>query len=413
MRYAIVGAGPAGVIAAETLRKTDPEGTIVLVGDEPEPPYSRMAIPYLLAGGIDEKGCYLRKARRHFEQLEIEIVRDRVTGVRPKRGLLTLAGGGTLPFDRLLVATGASPVKPPVEGLDLAGVHHCWTLADARAIAKLARKGAGVVLMGAGFIGCIILQALVERGVKLTVVEMEERMVPRMMDEAGGALIKRWCESKGVRVLTATKVVAIEPARTRKDGLRVSLSRGKPIAAALVVVATGVRSNVGFLEGSGVKVKDGVVVDHGLRSSVPSIFAAGDVAEGPDFSTGGWAVHAIQPTAADHGRVAALNMAGREARFHGSLNMNVLDTAGLVSCSFGNWQGVGGDRAEMLDREGFRYMRLEFDDDLLVGALALGRTDQIGVLRGLIQSKVRLGAWKRRLAADPQRIAEAYVACTQ
>jgi NADPH-dependent 2,4-dienoyl-CoA reductase/sulfur reductase-like enzyme len=413
MRYAIVGAGPAGVIAAETLRRTDPASSVVIVGDEPEPPYSRMAIPYFLAGGIDETGTHLRKARRHFERLKIEVRPARVLRVDPARNALWLAGGGSIPFDRLLVASGASPIKPAIEGLDLPGVHHCWTLADARAIAKLARKGAQVVLVGAGFIACIILQALVERRVKLTVVEMENRILPRMMDETGGAMIKRWCEAKGVKVLTSTKVAAVKSGRAKKDGLRVHLNRGKPLPAALVVVAAGVRSNTGFLEGSGVKVEEGVVVDRRLRTSHPAVFAAGDVAQGPDFSTGGWAVHAIQPTAADHGRVAALNMAGRHAVFQGSLNMNVLDTAGLISSSFGNWQGAGGERAEMADKDGFRYMRLEFEDDRLIGALALGRTDHIGVLRGLIQSRVRLGAWKRKLAADPQRIAEAYVACTQ
>ena len=107
-------------------------------------------------------------------------------------------------------------------------------------------------------------------------------------------------------------------------------------------------------------------------------------------------------------------MAGKTAEFHGSLSMNVLDTAGLISASFGAWDGVeGGERAEALDEERFRYMRLEFDDDVLVGALSLGRTDHIGILRGLIQTRVHLGAWKDKLKRDPHLIADAYIACTQ
>ena len=177
-----------------------------------------------------------------------------------------------------------------------------------------------------------------------------------------------------------------------------------------MVVATGVKSNVGFLEGSGVKVKQGVVVDERLQSSVPGIFAAGDVAEGPDFS-GGWSVHAIQPTAADHGRIAALNMAGHPARYKGSLAMNVLDTAGLISASFGRWDGVkGGDFAEAADKAAYRYIRLAFDDDRLIGALALGLTDHVGVIRGLIQTGVALGDWKQKLMSDPHRVMDAYLA---
>ncbi len=413
MQHVIVGAGPAGVIAAETLARVDPDSEVVLVGDEPEPPYSRMAIPYLLAGGIGEDGTYLRKSPGHYDNLRIRTLQDRVKKVSPRKGELTLAGGGTLPYDRLLIATGASPVKPRVPGLHLPGVHHCWTLEDARAIAGLAEPGSDVVLMGAGFIGCIILQSLAGRGVNLTVVEAEDRMVPRMMDATGGAMIKRWCEQKGVRVLTQAPVTGVEPAADGSADKWVVLDGGDRLKARLVVVATGVRSNMEFLAGSGVKTDIGVLVDEHLRTNVDTIFAAGDAAQGPDISTGGWSVHAIQTTAADHGRIAALNMAGRPAAYRGSLIMNVLDTVGLISCSFGRWSGAdGGDSATAVDEARFRYMRLEFEDDRLVGALSLGRTDHVGVIRGLIQTRIPLGPWKRKLMADPHRILEAYIACS-
>ncbi len=407
MKYVIAGAGPAGVIAAETLRKVDPKGSVLMIGDEPEPPYARMAIPYYLAGDIGEKGTYLRKSKNHYKDLRIDYLQDRVRKVSAKKREIVLDGGGRRAFDKLLVATGATPIKPRIPGLDLPGVHHCWTLADARAIAKRAKKGSDVVLMGAGFIGCIILESLLSRGVRLTVVEMAERMVPRMMNDKAAAMLKRWCAVKGVAVKTGTKVTKIEKSG---GGLKAHLDRGKPVEAALVVVATGVKSNVGFLDGSGVKIKQGVVVDDRLQSSVDGIFAAGDVAEGPDFS-GGWSVHAIQPTAADHGRVAALNMAGRRARYKGSLAMNVLDTAGLISASFGRWDGVkGGDFAEAADKAAYRYIRLAFSGDRLIGALALGLTDHVGVIRGLIQTGVALGEWKQKLMSDPHRVMDAYLA---
>ena len=243
-------------------------------------------------------------------------------------------------------------------------------------------------------------------------MEALDRMVPRMMNETGGNLIKQWCETKGIAVHTSTKVTRLSDSGGR---IKVELDSGSSVDADLVVVATGVASNTGFLEGSGVEIDQGIKVDNHLESSVPGIYAAGDCAQGPDFSTGGWSVHAIQPTAAEHGRIAALNMAGREARYKGSLNMNVLDTAGLISASFGSWDGVeGGSSSEALDAEQYRYMRLEFDgSDHLVGALSLGRTDHIGVLRGLIQTRISLGPWKARLMEDPNRIVEAYVARTQ
>jgi len=335
-----------------------------------------------------------------------------------RRGRLRLRGGGSEPFDRLLVATGASPIRPPIQGLDLPGVHPCWTLEDAREIIRLAEPGSHVVLLGAGFIGCIILESLVERGVSLTVVEMGDRMVPRMLDSTAGTMLKRWCEAKGVAVCTSTRITKIEAAPAGaggRDTLQVDLDSGEQLPAHLVVVAAGVRANMDFLDGSGIETDQGILVDELLRSSHPAVFAAGDVAQGPDFSTGGRSVHAVQPTAADHGRVAALNMAATgpatAARYTGSLVMNVLDTLGLVSCSFGLWDGVnGGESARRVDEDSFRYINLQFDGDRLVGAITLGRTDWVGVLRGLIQTRVPLGPWKDKLIDDPHRVMEAYLA---
>ncbi|MDH3893160.1 MAG: FAD-dependent oxidoreductase, partial [Chromatiales bacterium] len=186
------------------------------------------------------------------------------------------------------------------------------------------------------------------------------------------------------------------------------------LPADLVIAATGVRPNIGFLEGSGIDTDQGVLVDRRMRSNVSNVFAAGDVAQGVDFSTGNYSVHAIQPTAADHGRVAALNIAGRDMEYQGSVIMNVLATLGLVSSSFGLWNGAeGGDAAELVEADRYRYLRLQFEDDVLVGSTSLGLTQHVGVLRGLIQGRVRLGRWKDRLVADPTRIMEAYLAATR
>jgi NAD(P)H-nitrite reductase large subunit len=413
MRHVIIGAGPAGVVAAEHLRKFDVEGTVSIIGEEPEPPYSRMAIPYLLVDRIDERGTYLRKDPAHFEKLGIEIVRDRVTAVHPTAKTVALSGGGTAPYDKLLIATGASPMVPPIPGVDSAGVLGCWTLEDARRIAKRAGRGSPVVLIGAGFIGCIILEALVERGARLTVVELEDRMVPRMLNPTAAGMVQRWCENQGISVKVGCRVTSIEPG-TGGASLQVRLDGGEALSADLVIRATGVVPNTGFLAGSGITTKRGVLVDEYLQSSAPDVYAAGDVAESRDFTTGEFVVQAIQPTAVEHGRAAAAYMArGHGHSQRGTLNMNVLDTHGLISSSFGQWMGVeGGDCAELADEGQFRYVNLQFEDDVLVGATTLGVTDHVGVIRGLIQSRTRLGPWKRKLMSDPTRLMEAYLAST-
>ena len=413
MQHVIIGNGPAGVIAAETIRKHRSQDRIILIGDEPEPPYSRMAIPYLLHGNINEHGTHLRKKADHFAAMKIEQVVGRVKQLDGNARTVTLEDGSTLAFDKLLVATGSVPARPPIPGIDSPGVYNCWTLADARKIMGSAQKGTRVLQMGAGFIGCIILEALAVRGVQLTVVEMGARMVPRMMGEGAGNMIRRWCESKGITVHTGARVDAITPV-PGSAALRVTLSNGSELEVDVIISATGVKPNIGFIKDSGIPCAAGILVDPSMQTSIAGVYAAGDCAEAFDPATGKTVVSAIQPNAAEQARCAGLNMAGHPTVQRGVTQINVLDTLGLISTSFGQWEGVpGGQHVELTDAEAYQFIRLEFDGDRLVGANTIGRTEHVGVLRGLIESKVRLGAWKDHLLADPFRLSEAYIACTQ
>ncbi|MGF1546515.1 MAG: NAD(P)/FAD-dependent oxidoreductase [Thiotrichales bacterium] len=414
MHHIIIGNGPSGVIAAETLRKLKPRDQITLIGDEPEPPYSRMAIPYLLIGNIDEHGTHLRKGADHFAQRHIDLVVARVETVTPEQHAVQLDNGTALTYDRLLIATGSHPIRPPVSGIDLPGVHTCWTLADARAIVAETKPGARVLQLGAGFIGCIIMEALAARGVELTVVEMGDRMVPRMMTAEAGAMIRRWVEQQGVQVHVNARVDAIE---VDGDALMARLDDSTTLATDLVICAAGVRPNVAFLKGSGVYYERGVFVDEYLRTSAPDIYAAGDVTESEGFHTHTRELNAIQPNAADQARIAATNMAGGSVRAPGSLAINILDTLGLISTSFGHWWGLspeaGGHGVELIDADAFRYLSLQFNDDVLIGATAIGWTEHIGVLRGLIQGRVRLGERRSALIENPTGFMQAYLAAAQ
>lgn len=408
MKHVILGNGPAGVIAAEIIRGRSPGDEILLIGSEDAPPYSRMAIPYLLMGNIQESGTYLRKDPGHFEKLKIQQLNAKIGAVECRSKELLLQDGQRISFDKLLIATGSRPVQPPIPGIDLPGVHPCWTLEDARAIASIAKPGARVLQMGAGFIGCIILEALASRKVELTVVEMGDRMVPRMMTELAGGMIKEWVQSKGVEVFTNTRVEKIAPS---ESALTVTLSNGKSLDVDLVISATGVRPNIEYLKNSGIDTHIGILVDQRMQTSHPDIYAAGDVTESIDFSTGQRIVNAIQPNAVDQARIAAIAMTGGVIQSPGTLQINVLDTLGLISSSFGLWSGAkGGDHVEIVDRERFKYLRLEFLGDALVGATCVGTTEHIGVLRGLIQSKIHLGEWKAHLKQDPTKAMEAYLA---
>ena len=409
MHYIIVGAGPSGVIACETIRKLDQNAQISLISGQKEAPYSRMAIPYFLEEKIAESGTYLRHSENHFSEQNIDIINHPATQVDSTNNTIVLADGKALVYDKLLIATGASAISPPVPGIDAKNVHNCWTLEDARNIAEKAVPGSSVVLMGAGFIGCIILQSLLKRGVKLTVVEMGDRMVPRMMDDTAGELLKSWCESRGVTILTSQQVMSI---KEKKQSLKVKIKDADSIKADLIICATGVKSNTGFLNNSGIDIEQGIIVNEFLQTNIDNIYASGDVAQALDFSDQSRHVQAIQPTAVEHGRIAAINMVkGNHSCHKGSLNMNILDTMGLISTSFGQWMGVpGGEQSILLDKDNYRYLNIQFKDDYLVGISSLGHTQHIGVVRGLIRGKVKLGIWKERLMENPARLMEAYLA---
>ncbi|MFN5723643.1 MAG: FAD-dependent oxidoreductase, partial [Betaproteobacteria bacterium] len=193
-------------------------------------------------------------------------------------------------------------------------------------------------------------------------------------------------------------------------GLMVRLSTGQTLEADLVISATGVKPNVDFLQGSGVTINTGIVTDARMATNIPGIYAAGDCAEAFDSPSGTHVVSAIQPNAADEARIAALNMVGQAAALQRVPQINVLDTLGLISASFGQWQGVpGGEHVELTDRQADRHLSLQFSGDRLVGCNSIGWTEHVGVMRGLVEGGVSLGPWKESLLKDPTKLMEAYL----
>ena len=250
-----------------------------MIGAEVEPPYSRMALPYYLSGMIKDTGTHLRKTKGHFDDLKIEHVHARVEKVDPANNQVSLDNGDVYEYEKLMIATGSRPASSPFPGAENEGVLNCWTLADGRKILDAIKPGSKVALLGAGFVASIIVEAMLKRKVDLTVMLGRTGfMVSRMMDKTAGKMIQSWCESKGVKMILPSSIKSIEPgpALRRDDDSLTDFD--------LIIVATGVYSNIEFLEGSGIKTDNGILVDASLRTNIDNIYAAGDVAQGVDFS---------------------------------------------------------------------------------------------------------------------------------
>jgi NAD(P)H-nitrite reductase large subunit len=414
LRNLIIGGGPAAINAIETIREFD-GGTseITLISDEPA--YSRMVLPYYLANQIPQQQVFTGDDA-YFDSLKVrQLIGQRVSRVDAWAKNVALQDGQSLAFDNLLIATGSSAVIPPIPGANLPGVYPLWTLDHTESVLQLARvkPKPEVVFIGAGFIGFIVLNAMHKRGWKLHVVEIAEHVLPRMLDAESAGLVEAWLRLKGISLHLGTTVQEIAD----KDGRKlVTLKNGESMPADLVIVATGIKPNLDLVADSGIQVDQGIMVNDRMQTNFPFIYAAGDVAQGPDLFGEKPAVHAIQPTAVDHGRVAGANMAGQDVRYPGSLLMNVLDACGLQCVSFGRWADGAAETMTINNPDRPVFRRLLWTDDQITGAIFVGQASDVGMLndvgmvKGIMQTKTRLGDWKDFLREHPFDIRRPYVA---
>ena len=408
--HLIIGGGPAATNAMESIRSAAADANITLISDEPA--HSRMALPYWLAGKIPKEQTYTAD-ENYFQQKGVTgHIGLRAEEILAAQNQVRLVGGETVAYDKLLIATGSRPVKPPIQGIELPFVQTLWSITDTERVLQLAaeKESPKVVLIGAGFIGFIVLGAMFKRGWDLTVVEREAQVLPRMLDQNSATHASRWLEKCGVKVHTSAEVTSIEADQ------RVKLASGECLAADIVIVATGIQANLELAKSADLATDQGILVNDKMQTSISNIYAAGDVAQGPVLGSSAQEVHAIQPTAVDQGRVAGANMAGADVSYPGSLLMNVVDICGLQTASYGQWDAADAEAFTISSDVNFVYRKLLWDDDKLIGAIFTGRASDVGMLtdlgmvKGFLQTQTSLGEWKAYLSENPYDIRRAYIA---
>jgi nitrite reductase (NADH) large subunit len=388
MKLLIIGAGPAGVSIAETLREHDAQTSIVMLSSEPYPPYAPPAmIEYFQTG----RKAHFWKGEDFPERLALDYRSGtEVVAMLPEEHTVKLANGETINYDKAVIATG-SRLYAPVEGADMPGIYNFKSLSAAETLVQQVREGEAktALIVGAGFIGVEIALLLRDLGLEVTQIEMEDRVMPRMLDAETSGIVVDVMRERGIDVQLNTKATTFS-GEVQVEA--VELESGKTLTADLLVAATGVKPNIEFLEGSGVKTGWGVTVDELLRTNLPDVYAAGDVAETFDRLSGEQYVHAIFPNAVEQGKVVAHNLLGENLPYEGAESMNSLKHLGLPLIAAGLMVGE-----ELRVQRGKALRKVYLKDDCIVGYRLAGDLSAAGIFRSLMNKRVNVSGFKDRL----------------
>ncbi len=386
MKHVIVGNGPAGVAAARTLRKIAPRDEVVVISEEAQPFYSKVLTSYFVGGKVPYENMLLANDEE-FKTAGIRLITGKqAVRIEPEARTVSLSGGEKVAYDTLLIAAGAAPFVPPIEGATLPGVFTLWTHDDAVGLQKWVKEEQKAVVIGGGLVGLKAAEAFMARGVSATVVEMLDRVLPQVLIKEDADRVQKALEGKGLAVRTGTGVVQISG---KGKVQQITLSDGTVLPCDVVVVATGVRPNLGLAKSAGIALGRGILVDEYQRTNVGNVYAAGDVAEGWDLARGRQLPNPTWGNASEQGRVAAYNMAGQTKLFSGAVTVNTFTFLGFRMAAVGITQPEG-DFCQMEsydDPVTGDYRKLIKLGDRLVGGIAIGDVRMAGVWQGLIAKK--------------------------
>lgn len=381
MRYVILGGSIAGLSAARAIREQDKGSEIVMVSAENSGPYFRPLIPMLIDGSKQEADLVMPDDP--LRALGVNVSFRAAERVDAGMKTVFLSGKKKLAYDRLLIATGARPAVPKIAGMAPDRMFVMRTMADAHALASAAKTARSVVVIGGGMVGVKTATALrhLPKPPAVTIVEQQEHILPLRLDREGAALVQKALEKEGIECIAATSV-------QKAAGRTLSFRNGKNLGADLVVAAVGVRPNIEFLKGSGIRTANGVVVDSRLLTSVPDVYAAGDVAETRDAVTGRSFASALWTNAVDMGRLAGRNMAGDRAEGLSALPvMNAAEVCGVPMISAGEVEAGTGHEVGVSRRNG-SLRKVVLQKDRVVGMSFIGDIRNAGVYVSMIRNGI-------------------------
>jgi NAD(P)H-nitrite reductase large subunit len=405
-KYVIVGASAAGIGAVEAIREVDQTGSIAIISEEPCPQYSRPMISDFVSGRADFHKMKCRTDEFWKENNVEALTGKKATVLNLNEKTVQLESGEKVAYEKLLLATGGKPFVPKMEGSDKDGVFTFTTIADAqRLAAKIDSINAkATVVIGAGLIGISVTEALMKRGLKVTMVELQEKILSLLLDAKASDLVEGVVKKAGVDIVTGQSVQKIL-GKPDNDGVvgGVILTKGNQIPCDLIIVAIGVVPRTELVTGTAVKTNRGIVVDNTMQTNVPDVYASGDVAEAYDFIMNQNRLLPLWPLAVLEGQVAGYNMAGKKIMYMGGTNMSSLKYFGIPIVSIGLANPKEDPALEVLvknDAEHNVYKKLVLKNNVIVGLTLVNCIERAGVFFYLMKNTINVKKFKQKLLAD-------------
>jgi NAD(P)H-nitrite reductase large subunit len=400
MHYLIIGNSAAGIGAAEAIRKIDTESQLTILSEEAYHAYSRPLIAEYLSNSIDIDRMWYRQ-QDFYQKNNIKLLLNtRVERIDPDSKKVFTASGAELSFDKLLIATGGTPIIPPIEGKETNGVYTFVRWDEVKRLKENQPEIKKAVVIGGGLIGLKATEHMSKSGVDVTIVELAETLLGAVLDKNASNILKHHFENFGVTVFTENTVSKIHSNDGRAS--TVTLQDGTEVACDAVIIAIGVKPDMEILNNTSITRNKGIIVNEKLQTNYPDIYAAGDVAEAFDLLIEENRVLPIWPTAYRQGYIAGLNMAGHERIYCGGISMNSLEFFDLpiISAGFTTAEDESFNEEIILNEKNKVYKKIIIKDNKLAGFIYVNKIDRAGILTGLIQDKTDITSFKDEILKD-------------
>jgi len=400
-QFIIIGNSAAGIACVEAIRQRDKESKITIISDEDYPSYCRCLISYYLAQDVKEDKLLYRPASFYKENNIEVILNKKVARVDPKKNRIVCEDKTALNYDSLLIATGSSPKFPDISGIKKNGVYGFRTIKEIKEIEGLIPLTRAACILGGGLIGLKAAYALKKRNIDVKVVIKSPQVLSQMLDFEAAGLVRKRLEENGIDIILGNDVSEIIG---EGDIRAIKLDSGKAFESSLVIVGKGVSPNISLVKDTEIKFNEGIITGELLKTNIANIYAAGDVCESYDITTGKHSVNALWPIAVEQGKAAGANMAGDSVKYDGSLGINSIEFFGLAVVSLGIYKVKEADKEfeelKISNEKEARYKKLILKNNILVGAVLVGDIRPSGVLLRLIRERINISSIKDALLCE-------------